>query len=121
MALTRVAIALVITLLAAVILARAAPRMGLIQRLVLQEGLAGSVAAAPDVETESGEALDLTGQEGEVLTALRPFGKARIGGRRVEVTTEGGFVEAGTTVRVCRVEGRNVVVRPVTPDVEEEA
>ncbi len=32
-----------------------------------------------------------------------------------DVVSEGGFVEAGTSVEVVRVEGTRVVVRPVTP------
>jgi membrane-bound serine protease (ClpP class) len=58
-------------------------------------------------------AASLIGQEGTTITALRPVGVAEIGGRRVDVVTDGVFVEAGRAVRVVAVEGARVVVAPV--------
>ncbi len=54
---------------------------------------------------------DLCGLEGVALTALRPAGAAQIGGRRVDVISEGAFIPAGTPVKVILVEGARVVVR----------
>ncbi len=59
------------------------------------------------------EKPELLHQTGTALTALRPSGTALINGRRVDVVTEGGMIEAGTPVRVVAVEGIRVVVRPV--------
>jgi membrane-bound serine protease (ClpP class) len=53
------------------------------------------------------------GQEGVALTALRPAGAAQIGGQRVDVVADGGFVDAGRAVRVVVVEGARIVVAPV--------
>ncbi len=53
----------------------------------------------------------LAGRTGTALTALRPAGKARIEGRRLNVETEGGFVAQGEKVRVLRQEEGRVVVR----------
>ena len=39
-----------------------------------------------------------------------------MGGRRVEAISEGGFVLEGTHVRVVRVEGNRVFVRPITEE-----
>jgi membrane-bound serine protease (ClpP class) len=47
------------------------------------------------------------------VTALRPAGVAELGGRRVDVVTDGVFVDAGRVVRVVAVEGARVVVAPV--------
>lgn len=55
---------------------------------------------------------DLLDAEGVATTVLRPAGTALIGGRRVDVVTEGGHVAPGTPVRVVAVEGVRVVVRP---------
>jgi membrane-bound serine protease (ClpP class) len=55
---------------------------------------------------------ELLDQVGAALTPLRPAGTALINGKRVDVVTEGGFVEKGTPVRVVSVEGLRVVVRP---------
>lgn len=55
----------------------------------------------------------LLGYEGIATTFLRPAGVASINGRRVDVLTEGDFIPAGAPVRVSRVEGARVFVRPV--------
>jgi membrane-bound serine protease (ClpP class) len=59
------------------------------------------------------KAAELVNQEGVAVTALRPAGAAEIGGRRVDVVTDGVFVEAGRPVRVVSVEGARIVVAPV--------
>ncbi|RMH71567.1 MAG: hypothetical protein D6675_06370 [Gemmatimonadetes bacterium] len=54
----------------------------------------------------------LVGQTGYALTALRPSGTAVIEGQRVDVVTEGIFIEKDAPVKVVNVEGTRVVVRP---------
>jgi membrane-bound serine protease (ClpP class) len=44
---------------------------------------------------------------------LRPSGAAVINDKRVDVVTEGPFIDRGTPVRVVAVEGMRVVVRSV--------
>ena len=63
-----------------------------------------------DIGTERPELLD---QTGKALTTLRPSGTAVISGKRIDVVTEGPFIEPGTTVKVVAVEGMRVVVRSV--------
>jgi membrane-bound serine protease (ClpP class) len=63
-----------------------------------------------DIGTDKPELLNQTGQ---ALTALRPSGTAVIGGKRIDVVTEGPFIEPGTAVKVIEVEGMRVVVRSV--------
>ena len=53
---------------------------------------------------------DLMGQEGEVLSMLRPAGTARLEGRRVDVMSRGEVIEAGERVRVIELRGNQVVV-----------
>ena len=50
--------------------------------------------------------------EGLALTDLRPAGSARLNGEKVDVLTTGEHLEAGTRVRVVRVDGSSVFVRP---------
>lgn len=57
------------------------------------------------------EKPELLGQTGRALTHLRPSGTALIGGKRVDVVTEGSLIERDTPVRVVAVEGMRVVVR----------
>lgn len=56
---------------------------------------------------------ELVGQQGVAVTMLRPSGTAQIGERRVDVVTEGKFVDAGKPLKVLRVEGSRVVVEAV--------
>ncbi len=53
----------------------------------------------------------LLGQKGRALTPLRPSGTAVINGQRVDVVSEGAFIEAQTPVKVIALEGLRVVVR----------
>jgi membrane-bound serine protease (ClpP class) len=51
-------------------------------------------------------------------TTLRPAGIARIEGARLDVVTDGEYVEAGEPVEVTRVDGNRIVVRRA-PDATE--
>jgi membrane-bound serine protease (ClpP class) len=55
----------------------------------------------------------LLNQSGQTLTKLRPSGTAVINGKRVDVVSEGAFIDAGQCVKVISVEGLRVVVRAV--------
>lgn len=59
------------------------------------------------------ERPELVNREGQALTSLRPSGLALIEGERVDVVTEGSFVEKGRPVRVVATEGMRVVVNEV--------
>jgi len=52
----------------------------------------------------------LLGRTGHALTVLRPAGVADIDGLRIDVITEGDFLDAGTPIIVSHVEGVRVVV-----------
>jgi membrane-bound serine protease (ClpP class) len=56
---------------------------------------------------------ELEGIDGVTLTDLRPAGVAEIGGERMDVVSEGGWIPAGTPVRMLRSEGYRHVVRAV--------
>lgn len=47
---------------------------------------------------------------GEALTTLRPAGTAVINGDRLDVVTEGGYINQGEAVRVVSVEGIRIIV-----------
>ena len=64
-----------------------------------------------DLDTVDDEQLErLMGLEGTTTTRLAPAGKARLGGRIHEVTSDGPLVEPGTPVRVVEVRGSRVFV-----------
>lgn len=53
----------------------------------------------------------LVGEAGEALTPLRPSGTARIGGKRVDVTAVGEFLEQGAELVVVGADGLRIAVR----------
>lgn len=53
------------------------------------------------------------GEEGIALTALRPSGTALFGDRRMDVMTEGDFVQKNQKISVVRTEGSKVIVRTI--------
>lgn len=67
----------------------------------------GYVSAPPRPELE--------GAEGVALTDLRPAGAAQIGGERLDVVSEAGWIGAGTPLRILRSDGYRTVVRPLAP------
>jgi len=51
------------------------------------------------------------GHEGVALTDLRPAGSARLDGAKVDVITSSEHLEAGTPIKVIRVDGPSIFVR----------
>ena len=54
---------------------------------------------------------ELIGLEGVALTTLRPSGTALINNERIDVVTEGSYIERNQKVVVIKVEGSRIVVR----------
>ena len=52
------------------------------------------------------------GKQGRTTSVLRPAGIGDFDGVRLNVVTEGGFIEQGTRIEIVRVEGGRIVVRP---------
>jgi len=64
-----------------------------------------------DSHADSHEAMEIeVGQTGIAATTLRPAGKMNIGDRNIDVVTEGGFIEKGSSVKVIAIKGNRVVV-----------
>lgn len=59
---------------------------------------------------------DLVGRRGIAATDLRPSGTALIGEERLDVVTEGPWIEEGSAVVVVRAGGSNLVVRQTPPE-----
>jgi len=53
------------------------------------------------------------GKQGVTVTMLRPSGIAKIDGERVDVMTDGEFVEKGVKVKVTKTRQNTVIVTPV--------
>lgn len=57
------------------------------------------------------ELTALVGKSGKTVSPLRPAGVALINGQRVDIVTQGEFVEPETEIEVIQVEGSRVIVR----------
>jgi membrane-bound serine protease (ClpP class) len=101
------AVAIVLTALTFALAARVYPENAFVARLAFA-GVQGADYVA------GGNYRDLLGQTGMAASYLRPAGVATIDGRRIDVLTEGEFVTAGTSVRVTRVEGSRIFVKPTS-------
>ena len=53
------------------------------------------------------------GKEGVTVTMLRPSGIAKIDGERVDVMTDGEFVEKGVKVKVTKTRQNTIIVTPI--------
>jgi membrane-bound ClpP family serine protease len=56
---------------------------------------------------------DLLGKEGIALTVLRPSGTAVFNNERIDVVTEGDFIDQNAKITVVKVEGVRIVVRKI--------
>ena len=79
--------------------------------------LGNSALVLPDVDMsgidESAELKELIGREGVTDSVLRPAGIVEFDGVRLNVVSEGGYIEKGAAVRVDKIEGNRIVVRKV--------
>ncbi|MCB1236941.1 MAG: hypothetical protein KDM91_17870 [Verrucomicrobiae bacterium] len=78
-------------------------RLPFTREMVLKETLAGAGTDRP--------ADRRIGQVGEALTDLRPSGRVRIEGERVDAVAESGVIEKGAAVRVVGTDMSGVIVR----------
>jgi membrane-bound serine protease (ClpP class) len=111
--LNEAAMRVLISLLASVVLFFAAlavlPKTKVRHRLVLAAAIDGTSAGGSEGQALA-EVLS-SGESGVAESALRPAGIARFGRRRVDVATEGEFVDRGEIVVIVRTSGNRVVVR----------
>jgi len=114
-ALGRVAIALLLAIAGTFALLRVLPSMPFGRRLVLATGMQAGLGyvSTPDSDRRW---LDRSGTS---ISPLRPAGIAEIDGTRVDVVSDGGFIEAGAAIQVTRVDGNRIVVRQASPHRED--
>jgi len=107
--------ALVILLIILAILAIA---LSLVLHSAARGRLSRALVLTDSLESQSGyigtEDLEyFLGKEGTTITILRPSGTADFDGVRLDVVSEGDFIPIGTKVKIIKVEGRKIVVRPI--------
>jgi membrane-bound serine protease (ClpP class) len=103
----RVIFSLLLALIGSLVLLRFLPRLPFGKRLILETGLAAGEGYASPPETDR----NWLGKSGTTVSPLRPSGIADIEGQRVDVVSDGEFIEAGEQIVVSRVDGNRIVVR----------
>jgi len=103
----QLALALVVILIGLYLMTKYLPGSWLGSRLVLSS----STDAEQGFVTPPLADNKLLGQHGRVMGTLRPAGIAEFAGERVDVVSQGGFVEEGQEVEVVQVNGNRVVVK----------
>lgn len=103
----RVLASALVALAAGLVAFRFLPRLPLARRLVLETAMTAREGYASPPQDDTG----WLEKRGVAATALRPAGIARIEGARVDVVTDGDYVEAGEAIRVTRVDGNRIIVR----------
>lgn len=92
------------------------PHLPILRGIALRSSTGGSLQGSgtlmDDVHRDWRPAVGATGLS---ESPLRPVGKINLGGHRVDAVAEGKFVDAGISVKVIRVEGNRIVVRPLNP------
>lgn len=104
-----IVIALVVAIITATVL---------IKTIGLEKGFLRKIILNDATTTEKGYVstvtkLELIGMEGTTVTPLRPAGTALIGNERLDVVSEGGYIESQQKVRVVTSEGSRIVVRKI--------
>ena len=103
----RVVFSLLLALGASLLMLRFLPRLPFGRRLILETGLAAGEGYASAPERDK----IWQAKEGKALTTLRPAGIAEIEGERVDVVSDGEFIESGAPIIVTLVDGNRIVVR----------
>ncbi len=105
---TSLIIAFLATIVVAILLLKYAPRNKYFDRIILGTELNKNQGFSSIVH--KGELLGL---EGTALTSLRPSGTALIKDEKVDVVTEGDFIQKDDRIKIVKVEGRRIVVRKI--------
>ena len=107
LALGRVLISVLLAVGASLLVLRFLPRLPFGRQLILATGLGSGegYAAAPESDSR------WLGKHGTAFSPLRPAGIAEIDGARVDVVSDGEFIDAGLAIIVTRVDGNRIVVR----------
>ena len=67
-----------------------------------------------DLRTQQEDMKVLVGKSGTTTSVLRPAGIGDFDGVRLNVVTEGGFIEKDMPIEIVRVDGSRIVVRPIS-------
>ncbi|MFD1736601.1 nodulation protein NfeD [Bacillus salitolerans] len=102
-------VAVVICILATVLLIKVFGKsIKIFDRIILKDATRTDQGYVSNVNR-----LELIGQEGITLTALRPVGTALIDDEHLDVVSEGVYIEANKQIKIVKIEGSRTVVREI--------
>ena len=104
----RLAASMIGAIVLSVVLLRSLSKFAAFNRLVLQSE---TPAADGYVSSSREHDVDLVGSEGVSVSDLRPAGIGLIAGERIDVMTDGEFIEAQRAIVVVEARGSRVVVK----------
>jgi membrane-bound serine protease (ClpP class) len=102
------AIAFVMSIIAAILLLKYAPKNKYFDKIILGMELRKDFGFTSTITNNA-----LLGLEGVVVNSLRPAGIIEVDGERIDVVSEGGFVEKNERVKIVKIEGRRIVVKKI--------
>jgi membrane-bound serine protease (ClpP class) len=103
----QVVLSLLLAIAASLAMLRFLPRLPFGRRLVLETELGAGEGFASTAATD----LMWLGKRGMAASTLRPAGIATFEGERVDVVSDGEFIDAGDPITVVKVDGNRIVVR----------
>ncbi|WP_442962157.1 NfeD family protein [Pseudogracilibacillus sp. SE30717A] len=104
-----ISIAFIVAIIAFVILFKwVGTERGIFKKIILRDRTTSDLGYISIAERP-----ELVGKEGITATPLRPAGTAVFNEERIDVVSEGGFVEKDKHVMIVQVEGMRVVVREI--------
>jgi membrane-bound serine protease (ClpP class) len=98
------------------VLSKYLPRIQFLSGLILAPSVPrqdGEIPVSMTTPTESKTLSVNLGDAGEVVSILRPTGKAKFGDAIVDVVAEAEFLDKGTKVEIIEIHGNRVVVKAV--------
>lgn len=101
-------IAFIVTLAVSVFYIRFFGYRGFLNKLVLTDSTSREKGYIASVIED-----DLIDQIGTTVTPLRPSGILELGDKRLDVISEGGYIENGKKVKIVKSEGTRIIVREV--------
>jgi membrane-bound serine protease (ClpP class) len=99
--------ATIITFVGIILSWKLLPRTGLWRRLILSSAETKKEGFQSATSRES-----YLGKTGRSLTPLRPTGRAVIEEKTLDVITEGEFIDKDKAIKVIKVEGNRIIVKP---------
>jgi membrane-bound serine protease (ClpP class) len=96
------------------LLSKYLPRIQFLSGLILAPAVprqSGEIPLSMTTPSESKTVSVKVGDSGEVISKLRPTGKAKFGDAVVDVVAEADFLDKGTKVEIIEIQGNRVVVK----------